>query len=382
MATNPEPQYPPEEPPRSASDVAPADVAPADAPPVDAPPVDALPVAPPEDAPAEPHGAPPSRPVLDAADYDVLMVGAGRRFGNFTAVSGIDLAVRPGTILGVIGPSGAGKTTSLRMITGALRPSTGAVRVLGHDPTRAPTKVRRRVGYMPQLLTLRPELTARENVDMAASLFGMLWPLRGRHVNSTLRLLDLGGAAANRQTRFLSGGMQRRVELASTLVHDPYLVLLDEPTAGNDPILRERIWEELRRRRDAGRTLVVTTQYVSEAEYCDTVALIAHGRLIAYGTPLELRRMPAGGDVIRVETADTFDASRLLGVGGVLGVRQFGFREFDVTLDDAGTGTPAVVAAIGDLGGEVAATREDRPNFEQVFTALVERAMPGGPATE
>ncbi len=322
--------------------------------------------------------APPAKPVgLDAADFDVFMAGVTRRFDDLTALSDIDLHVKRGTILGLIGPSGAGKTTCLRLLTGALKPTRGSIRVLGHDPARQPRRVRRRIGYMPQLPSLMPELTARENVDLAASLFGLLWPRRRKRVRETLALVDLS-AAANRQTRFLSGGMQRRVELASTLVHDPYLLFLDEPTAGIDPILRERVWDELHNRRDAGRTILVTTQYVSEAEWCDVVALIAHGRLVAFGTPLELRRLAGDGDVIVVETAEMFDGARLAGVPGVRHVRQLGLCDFEVTVDDAGTATPSIVDAIAAQGGEVVSTREWKPSFEEVFTTLVERTLPGG----
>ena len=320
--------------------------------------------------------APPNvAATLDVRDFDVFMTGLTRRFDDLTALSNLDLQVKPGTILGVIGPSGAGKTTCLRMLTGSLKPTSGFVRVLGQDPTRQSRRNRRRIGYMPQQPTLMPELSARQNVDLVASLFGLLWPIRPRRVREALRMVDLGDAES-RQARFLSGGMKRRVELASTLVHDPYLLFLDEPTAGIDPILRERIWDELRRRRDAGRTIVVTTQYVSEAEWCDVVALIAHGRLVAFGTPLELRRLAGGGDIIVLETTGTFDGSRIAGLPGIRQVRQRGLTEFEVTVDDAGTATPNIVDAVTAQGGEVASTREWRPDFEHVFTTLVERTLP------
>jgi ABC-2 type transport system ATP-binding protein len=301
---------------------------------------------------------------------DVLLAGAGRKFGDLVALTHVNLSVQPGTILGIVGPSGAGKTTCLRLITGALRPSTGRVRVLSEDPARHSRRVRQRIGYMPQQVALLPELTAQEHVDLAASVSGMTWPKRGRLVAAALRLVDLY-PARNRQARFLSGGMQRRVELACTLVHDPYLLILDEPTAGIDPILRERVWEELHRLRDARRTMIVTTQYVAEAEYCDLVVLIAGGQLAAMGTPLELRRKATGGDVIQIETADTFNAMSLSKVPGIRRVRQTGLTQFDVVVDDAGSATPSVVNGINELGGKVTSTREWRPTFDQVFSELV-----------
>ena len=150
--------------------------------------------------------------------------------------------------------------------------------MLGEDPRSFRRQTRERIGYMPQQFTLYPDLTARENVDFVASLFGMLWRTRHRRTREVLQLVELWDVRGRRAGR-LSGGMQRRLELACALVHDPDLLFLDEPTAGIDPILRAKVWEELHRLRDAGRTLLVTTQYVNEAEACDTVALIAGGRL-------------------------------------------------------------------------------------------------------
>src|SRR5919109_5504159 len=163
---------------------------------------------------------------------------------------------------------------------------------------------------MPQLFTLYPDLTAAENVDFVASLYGLLWWKRGRRVKEVLRLVELWDAR-NRRASNLSGGMQRRLELACAFVHDPVLLFLDEPTGGIDPILRGRIWDELHRLRDAGRTLLVTTQYVTEAEECDSVALIAEGRLIAHDAPDDLRRSAAGGDLIDVAVASDLDVSAL-----------------------------------------------------------------------
>jgi ABC-2 type transport system ATP-binding protein len=277
-----------------------------------------------------------------------------------------------GTILGVIGPSGAGKTTTVRMLTGALGPTEGTVRVLGEDPIRFRRKTRERIGYMPQLFTLYPDLTARENVDFVASLFGILWRTRHRRTREVLQLVDLWDARGRRAGQ-LSGGMQRRLELACALVHNPSLLFLDEPTAGIDPLLRGRIWEELHRLRDEGRTLIVTTQYVNEAESCDTVALISGGRLIALAPPEELRRSAIGGDVIEVETSGPFDAARLRDLPTVRDVEQHDDRHLRVVVDDAGEALPEVVEAVRQHGGDVASASEARPSFDTVFATLVER---------
>ncbi len=313
-----------------------------------------------------------ARARVPARDAAIFVDGARKRFGNVVALDGISLSVPTGTILGLIGPSGSGKTTTIRLLTGALTPDHGTVRVLGEEPRRFRRQTRALIGYMPQQFTLYPDLTAAENVDFMASMFGLLWFRRRRRVREALQIVELWDARKRRASA-LSGGMQRRLELACALVHDPALYFLDEPTAGIDPILRGRVWEELHRLKDAGRTLLVTTQYVNEAEECDTVALIAHGRLLALATPDDLRRKAVGGDMIEVETTDPFDGEVLRELPEVRDVRTQGPRTFQVIVDEAGAATPAVVDAISEAGGDVAAAREVRPSFDDVFAELVER---------
>ena len=311
----------------------------------------------------------------------VLVDHATKRFGDLVAVDDVSLAVPEGAILGVIGPSGAGKTTVVRMLTGAIAPTEGHVRVLGEDPRRFGRRTRQRIGYMPQLFSLYPDLSARENVDFVASLFGMLFRRRHRRSREVLELVDLWDARGRRASQ-LSGGMQRRLELACALVHEPSLLFLDEPTTGIDPLLRERIWEELQRLRNDGRTLLVTTQYLSEAELCDHVALIANGRLVAHDTPEGLRRAAIGGDLVDIETVAPFEGSALGDVPVVLSSDQLGARHFRVVVEDAGTATPLVVEAIGERGGEVDSAREHRPTFDEIFAELVrrDRELRGEPA--
>ena len=324
------------------------------------------------DAPPSSTGATATADALPDADAAIVIDGVTKRFGDDTAVDGISLTVRHGTILGIIGPSGSGKTTTIRLLTGALAPTDGQVRVLGEDPRIFLRQTRERIGYMPQQFTLYPDLTARENVDFVASLFGMLWRTRYRRTREVLQLVGLWDARGRRAGR-LSGGMQRRLELASALVHDPDLMFLDEPTAGIDPILRATIWQELHRLRDGGRTLLVTTQYVNEAEECDTVALISGGRLIALAQPDDLRREAVGGDVVEIEVGSAFESARLSELPMVRSVERRGPNALRVTVDDASTAMPEVVDSITESGGEVTSARESRPSFDEVFAILVER---------
>ena len=311
----------------------------------------------------------------------VSVEGVTQRFGDDVAVDDISLVVASGTILGIIGPSGAGKTTTVRMLTGALAPTDGQIRVMGEDPLHFRRQTRERIGYMPQQFALYPDLTARENVDFVASLFGVLWRTRHRRTREVLQLLELWDVRGREAGR-LSGGMQRRLELASALVHDPWLLFLDEPTAGIDPILRATIWTELHRLRDEGRTLLVTTQYVNEAEECDAVALISDGRLIANGTPADLRRQAIGGDVVTIETTEPFDAGALRSMATILRVEQPSPTELRATVADAATALPEVVEAVTTRGGEVVSAAEARPSFDEVFAILVERDRTSRPGQE
>jgi ABC-2 type transport system ATP-binding protein len=311
----------------------------------------------------DPQSAPPATVVVE----DVT-----QRFGDFVAVDGVSFAVPEGTILGLIGPSGAGKTTVVRMLTGALAPTSGSVRVLGEDPRRFRRTTREQIGYMPQLFSLYPDLTARENVDFVASLFGMLFRRRHQRTRAVLEIVDLWEARGRRAGN-LSGGMQRRLELACALVHQPALMFLDEPTTGIDPLLRTRIWDELQRLRSDGRTMLVTTQYLAEAELCDNVVLIANGRLVAYDTPDGLRRAAIGGDIVDVETVHAFDGAVLEELPSVVSTNQLGPRHVQVVVDDAGSATPTVMDAIAERGGEVESAREYRPTFDEIFAALVRR---------
>jgi ABC-2 type transport system ATP-binding protein len=327
--------------------------------------------------PPDPALAGLARPIADpgrslGGSPAIWMRNVTRTFGNLVALDDVSLEVPFGTMLGVIGPSGAGKTTTIRMITGGLEPSRGEVRVLGERPRAFRRATRERIGYMPQQFVLYPDLTVTENVSFVASLFGMLWRRRRERMREVLQLVDLWDARGRRASE-LSGGMQRRLELACALVHDPQLIVLDEPTAGLDPLLRRSIWDELHRLREAGRTLVVTTQYVGEAEECDEVALIADGRVVADATPDDLRRQALGGEVIEIETDRIFDGRVLGQVPLVRAVRQPGPRQVRVITDDAGAATPAIVEAVTAAGVEVTSAREYRPSFDEVFAELVQR---------
>jgi ABC-2 type transport system ATP-binding protein len=233
-------------------------------------------------------------------------------------------------------------------------------------------RVRGRIAYMPQLFSLYEDLSAQENVGFVAALYG-IGPFKRRSlIRRALEVVDLW-EARHRLARDLSGGMQRRLELACALVHSPDVLFVDEPTAGIDPLLRQSIWDELRELRDQGRTLLVTTQYVTEAEYCDRVALIVDGQLVALDEPEALRQMVFGGDVLQVDTARAVDPELIVELPGVERVRQTGPRQLMVTVQDAGSLTPRIIETLGAAGIEVAGLEEHQPTFDEVFAGLVEQ---------
>ncbi len=306
------------------------------------------------------------------AEPIITMRGVTRAFDDRVAVDDLSLDVVPGTILGVVGPSGSGKTTTIRMLTGTLGRTAGEIRVLGEDPMEFSRRTRGRIAYMPQLFSLYEDLSAQENVGFVAALYG-IGPFKRRAlIRRALDVVDLWDAR-HRLARDLSGGMQRRLELACALVHSPDVLFIDEPTAGIDPLLRQSIWDELRELKEQGRTLLVTTQYVSEAEFCDRVALIVDGELVAIDEPDALRQMVFGGDVLQVDTVRAVDPELLSNEPGVERVRQTAPRQLMITVQDAGSMTPRIIDALRTEGVEVAGLQEHQPTFDEVFTGLVEQ---------
>lgn len=298
--------------------------------------------------------------------------GVTRRFGTLDAIRDVTFSIGEGTILGLIGPSGSGKTTMIRMLTGTLGPTAGRISVMGEEPMRFSRGTREQLAYMPQLFSLYPDLTAEENVGFVAALFGISPFRRGRRIKRALEVVDLLHAR-RRLARDLSGGMQRRLELACAMVHEPSVLFIDEPTAGIDPMLRQSIWDELRGLRESGRTLLVTTQYVGEAEYADRVALLAEGELVALDDPASMRQSVFGGEIIELETDRPITPDALAGVEGVERVRQLAPRRLNVVTQDAGRTTPRIVEALGAAGVNVLDADEYQPSFDEVFAELVER---------
>jgi ABC-2 type transport system ATP-binding protein len=299
--------------------------------------------------------------------------GLTKLFPDGVGVHDLSLDVEPGTIFGFIGPSGSGKTTTIRLMTGILGPDSGELSVLGKTPSDFDRSDRSRLGYMPQLSVLYPHLSIWENLGFTTSLFGVPWRGRRRRMREQLQLVELDDART-RLLRDSSGGMQRRLALAATLIHNPDLLFLDEPTAGIDPLLRRKFWDHFVDLRTQGRTLFVTTQYVGEAAYCDRVGVLAEGRLIAIDTPEGLRRQAFGGEVLDVVFARPLLAPQLDQLAELVAatrVERIGIREVRLVVADAGEASPQVTAWATEAGVEIESVEPYLPAFDDVFVELI-----------
>ena len=223
------------------------------------------------------------------ADAAIRARNLTRRTGAFTAVDDITFDVAPGEVFGFLGANGAGKTTAIRMLTGLLAPTSGEAAVAGYDVYRESESIKRAIGYMSQRFSLYEDLTARENIR----LYGGIYGLTARAVTDrTARILDRLGlaASADRLVRTLPIGWRQKLALSVALLHEPRIIFLDEPTGGVDPLTRRQFWELIYETARAGTTVLVTTHYMDEAEYCDRVSIMVAGRIAAMGTPAELKR--------------------------------------------------------------------------------------------
>jgi ABC-2 type transport system ATP-binding protein len=297
-----------------------------------------------------------------------------KRIGEKVLVENLTFDVRQGEIFGFIGPSGSGKTSTIRLLTGVYTPTEGDIRVMGVSPSHPSRRVQERLGYMPQLFVLYPNLTVRENLDFVAGIYGLNPFRRGRRIEQLLKFVELW-EARDRLAANVSGGMQRRIELAAALLHNPPLLFVDEPTAGIDPILRSKFWEEFRRLRDEGRTVFVTTQYVGESEHCDRVGVIRRGRLIALDAPANLRRRALGGEVIDIEAADLSPTAiqTLLEPPFVRDIKYVSRNEIRVHVEDAGVAIPPLMEILNNNNCTVSRIEEYRPSFDEVFVELMKR---------
>ncbi len=252
-----------------------------------------------------PFLAPPARPA--SAQPAIEVAGLVRRFGDFTAVDHVSFTVAPGEIFGLLGPNGAGKSTTFRMLCGLLRPSAGSARVAGQDLLQAPAEARARIGYMAQRFSLYAELSARENLRFFARVYGLDRAQRELAIAQAFDRFELR-EVADTVSGDLPLGVKQRLALAAALLHGPDILFLDEPTSGVDPLARRAFWRRIGALADAGVAVLVTSHFMDEAEYCDRLAIVNAGRLIATGTPAELRERARSAELPDPTLEDAFIA--------------------------------------------------------------------------
>jgi ABC-2 type transport system ATP-binding protein len=312
----------------------------------------------------------------DAVQTDSL----SRSFGDFQAVRGLTFSIPRGEIFGLLGPNGAGKTTLIRMLSGILLPTGGEASVLGFDVRRRPEEIKKRIGYMSQRFALYNDLTPRENIAFYADIYSVPSSERGKRVEDLLAMAGLAGHG-NELTRGLSGGWRQRLALACAIVHRPPMLFLDEPTAGVDPVSRRDFWELIYGMAGEGVSVLATTHYMDEAEYCNRIGMMYQGELIALSSPDRLRREHPGE--LYLLDCDRPDAAEeaLRRMPHVLGVSVHGAL-LHVNVRSA-EDKPQVEADLTNAGVIVRRLEQTQPSLEDVFIRLVERERSGpGAASE
>ncbi|GAB4504426.1 MAG: ABC transporter ATP-binding protein [Anaerolineales bacterium] len=298
-----------------------------------------------------------------------------KRFGDFTAVNGIDFEVHPGEIFGFLGPNGAGKTTTIRMVLGLLKPSAGSVEVLGIPMDRHAARLRPRAGYLSQRFSLYNDLTVRQNLEFYGRSYGLNNSLLQERITAALTMSDLVGHEATK-TRDLSGGWRQRLALSAAILHRPEILFLDEPTAGVDPVSRRAFWDLLYQLVGEGVTVFVTTHYMDEAEHCHRLAFIQRGEIIACGTPAAIKHEVMRGRVIEIAPSNAAEAVRVLRAAqaesrlDVDEVELYGALVHVIAADPARV-QRAIRAELKNAGIQPGAMAVIEPSLEDVFISAM-----------
>lgn len=295
-----------------------------------------------------------------------------KRFKKNDAVRGVNLDIAPGEIYGLIGPDGAGKTTTIRMLAGVMAATSGTAHVSGFDTNRDAERLRDQVGYMAQRFSLYGDLSVRENIEFYADIFGVRGAARVERIARLLRFARLE-QFQDRDAGVLSGGMKKKLGLACALIHRPRVLFLDEPTNGVDPISRREFWDILSDLHIEGVTIFISTAYLDEAERCSRVGLMYRGEIIREGTPASLRQL-VQGDLLAVVTSDLQIAETIVAkLASVNEVQVYGDR-LHVFVDDAATRAPQIEAALTSAGVTVKQIRPTMPHLQEAFISLISRA--------
>jgi len=305
----------------------------------------------------------------DATANSVVIEGLVKRFGNFVAVDRLTLNVHKGEVFGFLGPNGAGKSTTIRMLCGLLKPSAGRAMVAGHDVGREAEAVRQNIGYMSQKFSLYNDLTVIENLRLFAGLYSVPRDEVKQRIEWALTMSNLNGRE-DMITRTLPGGWKQRLALGSAVLHRPPILFLDEPTSGVDPISRRNFWDLIHQLAEEGVTIFVTTHYMEEAEYCNRLALIFRGRMVALGTPTELKRDSMRGELLLVECDPLgLAVEAVREVKTVLDSTVFG-DALHLVVRNAREEAPHIRQFLTERGISVSHIDPIRPTLEDVFVSL------------
>ena len=310
--------------------------------------------------------------------YAVEVTNLGKKFGSFTALSNLNINIERGEILGFVGPNGSGKTTTLNIISGLSIPTVGKVAVFGLNPRAHSASVRRLIGVVPQETALYEELTAEKNLNFHAELYGITKKKRAGLVAQMLELVQLSDRSKSRVSTF-SGGMKRRLAIARALLHEPKLIFLDEPTLGVDVQSRNMIWDYIRKMRDEGQSVLLTTNYLEEANaLCDRIAIIDHGQLVALDTPA-LLKTKYGSSLIEVELDSDVNQELFNEIKKILGVQSIVIKGSNarITLGDTDSGAvlPQIFHIIEIEGFKAKHMALREPSLDEVFLALTGRGV-------
>ena len=297
----------------------------------------------------------------------------GKRFGSFAALDDVSFDVGRGEIMGFLGPNGAGKSTLIRVLCGLLRPSSGRAVVAGIDIAKDPEAVRRRIGYMSQKFSLYSDMSVVENLRFFGGIYGVARGIIDEQIRFAVEMAGLQGREDS-LVATLAGGWKQRLALGCAILHQPAVLFLDEPTSGVDPSSRRRFWNLIHNLSADGVSVLVSTHYMDEAEYCMRIAMIAQGRLIALGTPHDLKQQSIGGELIELECDNIGGAlEQVAKIEGVIDVAVFG-NTLHALVGDAEKLMPALCATLSAQGYADARARRIAPSMEDMFVHLVQSA--------
>jgi len=306
---------------------------------------------------------------MNGHETEVKVEGLRMAFGEFVAVDGIEFQVRKGEIFGFLGPNGAGKSTTIKMLCGLLRPSGGKGFVGGFDIMSESEEIKKNIGYMSQKFSLYDDLTVQENIAFFGGIYGVTGKRFEKRCKWVLNMAALGDRK-NDITGTLAGGVKQRLALGCAMLHEPPILFLDEPTSGVDPISRRNFWSLIYGMSREGTTVFITTHYMDEAEYCDKLALIYRGKIIASGTSEEMKTNFMKRDILEIETDRTVDAIEVLYKKGI-DAAIFGSM-LHATVENAEKAIPEVKALLESAGIPVVKIEKIMPSLEDVFVTLIE----------